>query len=191
MEMEIRAATVRQITTNSEDEDEFVVEGVAAPFDSRTSIGNWFTEEFRKGAFRDIGDDVVMLANHDGLPLARVGSKTMSLREESGGLTFSATLDRRDTQANNIFVQLERGDLSGVSAGFIVREDIWESKEKGPDHRIITKADLMEISLTPMPAYRDTDVQIARERRNIYLQNSKKVLINTYWDNPNDEVSLV
>lgn len=150
--------------------------GMAVPYASRAEIGEWFTEEFVYGAFRGRLDEgsIVMLTNHGGLPLARVGAKTMSLREEEGGLMFDATLDVRDLFANSIAIQLERGDLTGVSVGFRAITDKWTRGD--PPHRQVEEAELFEISLTPFPAYKDTDVQSIREAGLARTQEKNRAL---------------
>ena len=175
---EFRIITNLATRQAEENSDEFDITGVAVPYGKRTTIGGWFMEEFRKGALDEIEDSVVLMANHNSLPLARVGSKTLRFNDKKNGLHFTATLDKRDPLAQGIFVQLERDDLDGVSAGFIVRKAEWH-EDDGEEIRVITKVDLREISLTPIPAYADTNVKHVREERDKFfscLKQNKQVL---------------
>ena len=95
------------------------------------------------------------------MPYARTGAETMSLREKKDGLYFEATLDRRDAQAESLSIKIQRGDLKGVSVGFRAEVDTWTRGD--PPHRRVEEAELFEISLTPFPAYTDTDVKAVRD----------------------------
>jgi HK97 family phage prohead protease len=75
--------------------------------------------------------DVVLLLNHDGLPLARTKSGTLELNAGKKGLEVRASLDPRDTEASNLLVKMERGDVSEMSFGFRVTGQAWAAH---PDH---------------------------------------------------------
>ena len=108
-----------------------------------------------------------MLAGHDGMPMARTGGKTLSFREDEDGLHFEATLDRRDAFSDSMAIKIERRDLTGVSVGFSSISDEWvkgDARRGILPARTIREADLLEVSLTPFPAYRDTDVIAVRDR---------------------------
>src|ERR1035438_8119281 len=58
-----------------------------------------FTETICRGAFKQtLGEnpDTVLLVNHDGMPLARTSSGTMTLSEDSRGLRVDAELDPKN-----------------------------------------------------------------------------------------------
>ena len=97
----------------------------------------------------------------------------MSFRETQEGLNFEANLDRRDALANSIAVQLERGDLTGVSVGFRATVDEWHRGD--PPHRVVREAELFEISLTPFPAYKDTNVEAVRDAAMAELQAQEEL----------------
>ncbi|KAK0348964.1 hypothetical protein LTR94_035067, partial [Friedmanniomyces endolithicus] len=83
---------------------------------------------------------------------------TLILREDSKGLYFENpqpdTSDGRD-----LVVQLGRGDVAGMSIGFVSTRSEWdESKEV--TERTIFEAILFEITYTGAPAYRDTEVAL-------------------------------
>ena len=156
---------IAEIRFDSSD-DEMQIRGIAVPYGRRTEIGSYFTEEVSEGAFRQSlsNDSVVMLAGHEGMPVARVGAGTMKFTDKRKGLEFKATLDLRDTQAKSLAVKVERGDLTGVSVGMIVTREEWSDMDEDMPHRNVREGELLEISLTPFPAYRDTEVVATRDQ---------------------------
>ncbi len=138
------------------------LEGIAAPFDSPTTIGD-FSEVIKPGAFRRsllAGRDILALADHDpSRVLGRTRSGTLRLAETSAGLAFS--LDLPETQTGRDLLALaERGDLGGMSFGFNVTDEAWPSATM----RELREVELVEISVVQaFPAYSATSV-IARSR---------------------------
>ena len=160
--IETRHAIECRVTRNSET-NEVRLTGMAVPYNTETDIAGVFKERFAKKAFdKRIDKGAVMLANHDGLPFASVRGNTMSFEERKDGLYFDASLDMRDRDAESMAVKIERGDLRGVSVGFRAEKQNWNEDYT---EREILEARLMEISITPFPAYPTTDVAIATRDR--------------------------
>lgn len=138
--------------------------GYAATFGTETTIHD-FKETIRPGAFRRSlasGKDVLALADHDpSRVLARTKSGTLRLHEDDRGLKFE--LDVPDTTAGrDILALAARGDLGGMSFGFVVDPD---GEEWRGDQRALTAVTLHEISVVQSwPAYSGTSVQ-ARSRQ--------------------------
>ena len=151
---------IRVADDAGEDSTEFRIEGVAAPFDTFTEIGDYFHERFAKGAFKETlsSDDQSLLVGHDGLPIARTGNGHLSFKEAKEGLSMEAILDTRDTTSSDIRVKIERGDVSGLSVGFYALRDEWDDLEEDMPKRTIHEARLVEVSIVADPAYKDTSV---------------------------------
>ena len=101
--------------------------GHAATFDDPYEVGS-FTETIRPGSFRrTLGEqpDVSLLVNHTGTPLARTTSGTMTLREDSVGLAFTAQLEPSDPDVQSLVPKLRRGDLSEASFVFRATKQTW------------------------------------------------------------------
>jgi HK97 family phage prohead protease len=136
--------------------------GYAARFNSEASIGG-FTEVIEAGAFRASllsGADILALKDHDpAAVLGRTKSGTLKLEEDAKGLRFS--IDVPDTQTGRDLLEMaRRGDLGGMSFGFVATDEQWPSRDK----RILRAIDLREISVvSAWPAYPDTSV-MARSR---------------------------
>lgn len=135
------------------------VEGYAAVFNEDANIAGMFLERIAPGAFRDaVGrDDVVFLVNHDGLPLARTRSGTLSLSEDERGLRMSADLDGSDPDVRQIVPKMQRGDLDKMSFAFMAERQEWDETGDLP-RRTINAARLFDVSVVTTPAYDGTEI---------------------------------
>ena len=135
------------------------VAGYAAVFNSETDIGGMWREVIAPGAFADTlaNDDVLAYAAHDSARiLGRTSSGTLRLREDARGL--SAEIDLPDTtDGRDVGELVRRGDLKGMSFGFIVRKETWD-ETVDPPLRTIQSASLIEVSAVGRPAYGDTSL---------------------------------
>ena len=158
MNREIRAGLPAEIR---DDEDGLKVEGYAAVFNQETDIAGDFRERIEPGAFKEaIGrDDVVFLINHDGLPLARTRSGTLTLEEDDHGLKMSTTLDPQDPDVNSIAGKMKRGDLDKMSFAFDLEDDEWDLSGDTP-MRTIKRAKLYDVSIVNIPAYEGTEIAL-------------------------------
>ena len=135
------------------------LEGYAALFNSVTDLGA-FREMIAPGAFDEVlDDDVRLLLNHDGAPLARTKNGTLQLSVDERGLHYRAQLS--DTQAGrDLYTMVKRGDISQSSFGFTIKEQDIESDGL----RVIRKIGrLLDVSPVSYPAYEDTEVNARAE----------------------------
>ncbi|KTT72662.1 peptidase U35 [Sphingomonas endophytica] len=135
--------------------------GYAALFDTWTDIGGMWREKIAPGAFaKSLQErDVLALHSHDsGRVVGRKGAGTLILREDARGLAFENPLpDTSD--GRDLIVQLERGDIAGMSFGFVSIRSEWD-ETKDLTERTILEAALYEITYTAYPQYRDTEVAL-------------------------------
>ena len=157
MKHETRAGQPAKV--DAEDGAPIKVSGYAAVFNERAEIGGYFIEVIAPGAFADaIGrDDVVFLINHDGLPLARTRSGTLTLREDDKGLFIETELDADDPDVRSIVPKMKRGDLDKMSFAFIPEIDEWDETGDIPV-RTIKQVSLRDVSIVTSPAYEGTDI---------------------------------
>lgn len=155
---EIRSGIPAEIRA---DESGLKVEGYAAVFNEETDIGGYFREVIEPGAFTDaIGrDDVVFLINHEGLPLARTRSGTLTLTEDERGLKIETTLDPDDPDVKSISGKMKRGDLDKMSFAFFPEVQEWDESEEVP-LRTIKRASLYDVSIVTTPAYDGTEIAL-------------------------------
>lgn len=156
MTNEIRSGLPVEIRADGE---KIKVSGYAAVFNERANIGGYFEEMIAPGAFRAaVGrDDVVFLINHDGLPLARTRSGTLTLREDDRGLYMESELDPSDPDVQAIVPKMKRGDLDKMSFAFFPTVQEWDESGDLP-LRTIKEASLADVSIVTNPAYSGTDI---------------------------------
>ena len=85
-------------------------------------------ETIRAGAFdKSIRekDDVRFLLNHDGVPLARTKSGTMTLEADEFGLLVDADLDPSSPIVAGLRSAMDRGDMDQMSFAFEVTRQEW------------------------------------------------------------------
>jgi HK97 family phage prohead protease len=104
-------------------------------------------------------EDVALLWNHDtSKPMARVRAGNLRIFTDEVGLGFEATLP--DTAVSRDAVSLIRsGVVSQCSFGFHVRGERYEKAPDGKPLRVITDANLVEISAVTFPANPATSVE--------------------------------
>tara|TARA_R110002012_G_scaffold101777_5_gene241153 strand:- start:231 stop:791 length:561 start_codon:yes stop_codon:yes gene_type:complete len=153
---EIRKLVKPEIRTEG---DSIKVSGYAATFDDVTSIGGYFDEVIERGAFKDAikRDDVRFLINHDGLPLARTASGTLTLKEDSKGLYMETELNMSDPDVQRIVPKMERGDLNEMSFAFMPTVEEWDESGDTP-LRKIKEAELFDVAIVTYPAYNSTEI---------------------------------
>lgn len=158
MEREIRGGIPAEI--RAAEDGGIKVAGYAAVFNQETDIGGYFREMIAPGAFREaIGrDDVVFLINHEGLPLARTRSGTLTLREDDHGLYIETTLDAEDPDVKSIAGKMKRGDLDKMSFAFWPEEQSWDEVDGDVPLRTVKKARLYDVSIVTTPAYDGTEI---------------------------------
>jgi len=138
--------------------------GYAAVFDSPSEPLPW-TEFVRRGAFTKTikdGADVRLLIDHEGVPLARTRSGTLSLYEDEVGLRIEASLDENNPDAAKVMSALRRGDLSQMSFAFQTVKDSWSDDKRT---RELKEVRLYDVSVVTYPAYEETVAEL-RNRNN-------------------------
>lgn len=136
------------------------ISGYAAIFGRETVIAGEFREKLDRGCFaRTLREkpDVLAILNHDyDRLLGRTSSGTLSLQEDNIGLYFNLEPNPDTPDGMTAIGNVGRQDIRGASFGFRVRAERWEDGGNRLPLRIIEDVDLYEITLTPIPAYKDT-----------------------------------
>lgn len=104
--------------------------------------GGWMETVAGGAAARTLNTkpSVMLLVNHDGLPLARTKSGTMTLEEDSRGLIADAPkLDLRNPKVQEVNSAMSRGDVDEMSFAFRVTRQEWNEDFT---QRIIREFDL-------------------------------------------------
>ena len=167
---ERRTFTVRNIETREAEDGTMRMAGYAAVF-NEASLPLPFIERIAPGAFSKTlqeTPDVRLLANHEGLPMARTKNGTMRLYEDETGLYFEAEL--ADTQeARDLYTLVSRGDVDQMSFAFRVIRQNW-SKDR--TERTLTEVSLADgdVSIVTYPAYPATSVEAREALKKAILQ---------------------
>ena len=141
--------------------------GLAAVYDRETEIGG-VRERIARGAFeRTLSTDAEVLAfvDHDsGKLLGRRSVGTLRISDSDAGLAFEVDLPET-TLGRDVLALAERGDLGGMSFGFVIPKG---GERRDGNVRLLTQIDLREISVvSSWPAYDGTRV----EARNWHPEN--------------------
>lgn len=138
-----------------------VVGGYAAVFDEDYDVHDMlgaYTERVSPGAFTrtlNAGADVRFLIDHEGLPLARTRSGTMTLAQDDHGLVVEATLDAASPVVVALRSAIARRDMDQMSFAFVATRQEWDSDYS---HRMIVEAKLFDVSAVAFPASPTTSI---------------------------------
>ena len=153
------------------------ISGIATVF-NQPSIKGDFTEFISPNALNNVDlGQVLLLYSHDfSNILARADSGTLTTSVQPDGLHFNATLP--DTQlGRDTFTNIQNGNIKGMSFGFTIADggDSWSVDGQGNTiHSINQVGQVFELSLTPIPAYTETSVQVQRDLAQ-FLSSKKEV----------------
>jgi HK97 family phage prohead protease len=91
-------------------------------------------------------------------PLASVKAGTLKLSTARAGISYRMwpILEGVGAYAMRL---VNRGDVTGSSAGFMVDREEWTVDDDDIPHRAIVSATLREVSLVPWPAYSDATAE--------------------------------
>jgi HK97 family phage prohead protease len=157
-------------------EDKNVLSGYAAVFDS-PSEPMPFIEFVRRGAFAKTlndGADVRLLIDHEGVPLARTKSGTMSLEEDERGLKVEAQLDPANPDAMRVLSAMRRGDMSQMSFAFRTIKDSWSNDRSV---RELKEVQLYDVSIVTFPAYEETVAELRSRNQTAMVDVANSLLI--------------
>lgn len=174
---DVRTLTT-DLTTRSSDDNGMTVEGYAMLYD-QPSVPMPFVEYIDRGALDSVDlSKVLLLYGHDlNSVLARSDAKNLQLRADDKGLWFRATLPDT-TLGRDTYTNVANGNLKGCSVGFKIGDDKWLQGNDGKViHHIRSFDQLIEISITPIPAYTETSVDVQRSLET-FLKGENEVEID-------------
>ena len=148
-DVEVRAIEVRA-------EENMIITGYASVYGDKYDLG-YFTERVAPGAFEGrLDDDVRLLINHEGMPLARTTNGTLELTTDGRGLFYRAQL--ADTQeGRDLYKLIQRGDITQSSFAFTIDDDEWTADRKLRTIKRVGR--LYDVSPVTYPASPTTTVQ--------------------------------
>jgi HK97 family phage prohead protease len=155
-----------------EENNERIIEGYFAVFNSNYDIAPGMSESVAPGAFRNtLAGDIRALVNHDTtLVLGRTTARTLELSEDERGLWGRIRINPNDSDAVNLYERVKRGDVSQCSFGFDVLDEETEFREDGIVHWTIKEVKLYEVSCVTFPAYESTNIDARSKQREDILK---------------------
>lgn len=125
-----------------------------------------FVEYISPHALDDVDfSKTLLLYGHDfNQILARADAGSLSVNIDDKGLTFKATLPDT-TLAHDTRENINSGNVQGCSFGFKIADggDSWDTADDGTAIHYVNKIETVdELTLTPIPAYTQTSVQVQR-----------------------------
>ena len=170
-----------EVRAESNEGEGSIITGRPIVYNSVTDLG-FFDEIIERGAL-DNADltDVRFLVNHDlsKIPLARSrrnnGNSTMQLIVDSEGMMIRVLLDtENNAEAKALYSAVSRGDISGMSFMFSVKDEEWDDLDtEYPTRRIKSIGTVVEVSAVTFPAYEATEIY-ARSKE--ALDNARSAL---------------
>lgn len=159
------------------DGDTIVLRGYASTFEPYEMYGgpanHGWIEQIDPTAFDKtlkLRPDLHLLINHEGMPLARTKSGTLTLSVDRRGLLVEARLDRSDPDVQRLEPKMRRGDMNEMSFAFRVKAQVWGIATGFDDpesHRLITEVSLHkgDVSVVNWGANPTTYAEVLGRRR--------------------------
>lgn len=178
---EVRTYDALQVREMEATESGRFLEGRAVPYDTYADIG-WFLEQHEAGSFArsitEAAEKLPLLLWHDSRTFP-VGV-SHEWRDNGEGLDVVWKMDDSDEAARAVDLS-EKGMLTGLSIGFAPIRSEWEYAEDwnpdlGENHKDrVTRQEsrLLEVSLTPTPAFAGAQVALVRSRDQRQLNDRK------------------
>ncbi|MDA9409987.1 HK97 family phage prohead protease [Bradyrhizobium sp. CCBAU 45384] len=160
--------------------DAGIISGYAIRWSDSANIGGLFFERFDPSAFDAFlaaSPDVVALWSHqDDRPLGRVSNRTLRVKADTTGLRYTLFPDPTSPLGQEAIASVRSGLVHQVSIGFWPDEENWSWADEETPLRVITKAELRELSLVTWPAYQDTSANyvapVAADRASLQVPKS-------------------
>lgn len=167
-DMSIKRSFEITYRAKKDNDNKKIIQGYAVVFNTWTDInsfGESWKECIRKGAFTQSlkENSILALYNHDFNNVLGRKDVNMKLIEEDRGLYFEIELPNT-TQGNDLYELIDKGIVNQCSFAGYVRKNIWSKDDGGNILREILEIDLIEITITPIPAYEVTEAEVKRSR---------------------------
>ena len=163
-----------QFRAEETEDNKMEIKGYAAVFNSPETYS--YTEVINEKAFDEADmSDVVLRYNHNDsfMVLARTRNKSLDLSVDEKGLFMTARLQDDITEHKDIFNAIKSGLIDKQSFAFTIDEDEYDYDT---DTRTITKiGKVYDVSVVDQPFYNATDVSIARNENDEFLEKREQL----------------
>lgn len=158
-EKEIRHIEDIEIRATKEN-DTVSLSGYVVKFDTRSHFLGFYETVDKRAFDKSLKSDnnIFALYNHDwNQILGSTRNDSLKLTTDDTGLRFELTPKANTTFMKDVVELVNSGELRGCSFGFRVKDDDWTTKD-GTDYRTLKDVELMECTLTALPAYESSEV---------------------------------
>lgn len=136
------------------------IRGYFARFDTWSPVYGNFRERIAPSFLEGVleGADIRCLWNHNAdFPIGRTVSGTLEVGVDERGGWYAVRPPSSELVRGMVLDPIARGDVSGSSFAFTVREDAWAEGEDGIMERTLLRAgEILEVSPVVFPFYPDT-----------------------------------
>ncbi|MFQ8920938.1 MAG: HK97 family phage prohead protease [Clostridium paraputrificum] len=175
-EKELRYIDKFEVREVNEGDDQLELEGYIAKFNIETELWNGYFEKIDRKAFDETlsdGHNIFLVYHHDmSKVLASTRNNTLALETDDIGLKFRATINKKLSYAKDVYELVKSGECRGCSFGFYtLKDEVLYNSETDELHRTLLKVEMLEGTITPIPAYENTNVsarakEIKEEEKN-------------------------
>lgn len=157
---EYRKIIVDSIETRELEDKSMIVEGYITKFNTISQFMGFY-ETVDQHAFDTTLSDrhnIWGLYNHDfDKILGSTKTGSLVLEVDNIGLKFTLTLNPSISYSNDVYQLVKTGEVEGCSFGFCTNEDSWSIQDDNSDLRTLLDVTLVEVTITPIPAYLDSE----------------------------------
>ena len=182
---------IKDINLQAEDDNLLKVGGYINVVETESEMlyskkrNKWFKEVMKRGVFQraiDKAKEIPLLFEHDwDKQLATTSNNTLSLKEDSIGLKFEATIEDR-----SVYDKVKSGLINSCSFGFTALKESFEGINNRLEKRYVSGIDLLEVSLVQNPAYVSSLVETRSYEEEI-RQGAEKEEEKSKEEKPKDE----
>lgn len=192
----LKATNIRAL--QDDDKDTTTIQGDAIVYGQPSQPMDNFTEIVDSGALDNVDfSNTFLLLDHDYSKVIAKNGVNMTLTNDNAGLHFTADLDTSISYVSDVYNLINQGIINSMSFGFTLPDDgsgeQWSEDDNGNVVRLITQIDqLFEISVVTIPAYSDTDVEVAtRSYEKFIAENNKQDNSNSKGEKRNMEKTII
>lgn len=178
---EYRAFNSYEIRKAEDNEDEYIVEGYAALFDSPYTLyvdddGTEYKEDISSKAFADADmSDIIFLYNHEGRVYARQKNGSLDVALDEKGIKVRANLGLTQG-ARELYEDIKTGLVDQMSWAFTIDADEYDKKTK--TRTITSVRKVYDVSAVSIPANPATSIS-ARDYFNGVIEMEKAERLET------------
>ncbi|WP_251908495.1 phage major capsid protein [Lentilactobacillus kefiri] len=174
----LKATNIRAL--QDDDKDTTTIQGDAIVYGQPSQPMDNFTEIVDSGALDNVDfSNTFLLLDHDYSKVIAKNGVNMTLTNNASSLHFTAVLDTSISYVSDVYNLINQGIINSMSFGFTLPDDgsgeQWSEDDNGNVVRLITQIDqLFEISVVTIPAYSETDVEVATRSYEKFIAENKQ-----------------